>query len=803
MLNDKVYYLSKVKLLAELKKEELTELAEGFEWETHPAGSVIVTLGQERNWFYVLVEGEAEVLATDEGRNSHQISSFRPGNSFGEISLFTGEPSPIAIRCTKDCTLLAMDAEHFAFMLIRWPHLYRSFAKKLSRMVNNVNKDLWESKHKEFLRSGLQLNQFKQKFYGLWGSAKTTREIETALADLSKTGEPLLLIGERGTGRQMLAWQLHERQFGEEAPFVVVDGRHIDQQWGDLMFEAQSRKGSGLLELAEGGTLFIRDINLISLRAQLRLAEAIQAGDAQCRIIGSLLAEPDLLPQRLEPELKDCFPYTFRFTPLRERKRDIPVLALGLLKKLAAENDRTPPTLSKDAVKLLLTHHYRQGNVTELMQVVERAFFLAEDNTIGLEHVFFGPTAEKMGRSFDLLSFPWVEKLIKQGNFHIWLRRLSALIFFIITFSLLFAPATLTTRIMFAAVWGFWWPALTIFSPTLGRVWCSICPFSFTMDRVQKIFHLNRPVPDLLKKYDYIFITFLFLMVFWVEAMSGMRSSPLLTALWLICVTTAACITGIVFTRHTWCRHLCPLGGFVGMASVGGMLEVRSDAEVCLNKCNTFECYRGTSGIAGCPMSQHVPYVDNNIACKLCLNCIRNCPNGAVKLNLRIPAREVWHLVRVNQGFAVFIGVALGVLLPIMYFEPLYKVWPPDKWRLWFSLVFWGAALVAGIITWYVVKPFQTRAASLKIKLIFALIPLVLSGYVIYQLHFIPGIASVMLDISYRPVGSGAMSLHIPALTATRVFAALFGLILTGITTTMVLLRFGRKKPSGKQGKSI
>src|SRR5574340_1111870 len=120
---------------------------------------------------------------------------------------------------------------------------------------------------------------------------------------------------------------------------------------------------------------------------------------------------------------------------------------------------------------------------------------------------------------------------------------------------------------MSALVWGFWWPALTIFSPSLGRIWCSLCPFSFTMDRIQKIVHLNRSVPDLLKKYDYLFITFLFLMVFWMEAMTGMRKSPLLTALWLISVVAAATITGIIFTRHTWCQHLCPLGGFVGVRS--------------------------------------------------------------------------------------------------------------------------------------------------------------------------------------------------------------------------------------------
>lgn len=803
MINDKIYFLSKIDMLAELNLQELSELAEDFQWQEFGPCSVIVSQDQERHWFYVLTAGKADVLVNKKGRTL-QVGSFIAGDVFGEISLFTGKPSPVTVRSSDKCTVLALDPEHFAHMLIRWPILYERFLKKLSHHLDEANYGLWEARHKEFLRSGLQLNQLQYKFYGLWGSAKTTREVENRIAELAKKDEHLLLIGERGTGRQMISWYLHKLRFGEAAPFIVVDGRHFDQQWGDLMFktnghDSTSIKNSSLLEIAEGGTLFIREINLISPRAQAKLAEALQSREIECHVIGSLQADPEMLSERLMPQLRESFTQTYNITPLRERKKDISIIAQGILEKLAVQHNRKTPAINQEATKLLLSHHYRHGNVTELIQVVERAFFLAEDDTIGLEHVFFGPTAEKMGHSINLLSLKWIAGMIKKGVFPGWLQLISTAIFILIITLLFLAPQTKTGGILFLLVWGLWWPGLTILSPFFGRVWCGVCPFSRIMGWVQQIIHLNLPVPDFLKKYDYLFVTFLFLMVFWVEAFTGMRFNPLYTVIWLVCVAASASVIGIVFPRHTWCRHLCPLGGFVGMASVGGMLEVRADATVCLNKCTTHECYRGTKDIPGCPMSQYTPFVDNNIACKLCLNCARNCPNGAVQVNLRVPAREVWHLVRVNQGFTIFIGVSLAVLIPIIYFEQLYFIWPLHTWQLWFSIAFWGTALTAGGLTWMIARPFKNKAASRRIKLVFAFIPLVLAGYTVYQLHFLPGVGSIMFGLVYKSPQSNPHSLYIPALTALRVLAVIIGLLITGFTVIMVLLRSRQRRADGPE----
>lgn len=798
IIMDKIEFLSKVELLSELNIQELKELAEDFQWETFAQGTNIIELGEKLHRFYVLTEGKAEAVVDKNGLNALAMTSFGPGDSFGEMALFTGKPAPMAVRCVEDCTVLVLDGEHFAHMLVRWPKLYEAFIEKLSHSLTKVNLGLWEARHKEFLRSGLRLNQLKYKFYDIWGSPKTTKEIENKLKELAQTREHVLLIGERGTGQQMMAWYIHKDQFGEKAPFIVMDGRELDQQWGDLAFEThhndegQSLQGSGLLEIAEGGTLFIRDINVISPRAQLKLASVLASGEVNCRVIGSLLDEPEQLPVRLLPSLLDQFTQRYQFTPLRERKRDIPFLAKGILERLAQINNRKVPSLDNEATRLLLSYNYRQGNTSELIKIIERAFYLAEGDIIRQENVFFGPAAEKTERTFNLLSLGWVRSLIEKGIFPRMVQRFIFAGFFATVIMLIWQPTPELTSLAMALSWKIWWPAMVISAFIFGRLWCGICPFSYGMALMQKVIHLNRPVPEVIKKYDYLFVTFLFVLIFWLEVVLGLRQNPVFTGLWVIIITLAAALVGIVFVRHTWCRHLCPLGGFVGMASINSMLEVRSDTDICLNKCTTHECYKGSDKEEGCPMSQFAPFLDNNINCKLCMRCVRNCPNNSIRVNLRPPAREIWHLLRVNQGFAIFIGVALSILIPITYFEPFHQLWPRDQWLLWFSLTYWSTALIAGILTWLIAQPFRTKGASIRVKLVFAFIPMVVAGYIAYQLHFAPGAKTLLLGFAYPISGNLPEYFFVPALKVGQIIGAFLGLTLTTVAVVMVFLN--RKK---------
>ncbi len=801
-MSEITYILSKVELLSALNSQQLSELAEDFHWECYPQGSDIIKQGETEHHFYVLAEGRAESLVRKGGHNSWQVNSFGPGEAFGELSLFTGKAAPTTVRCLENCEVLALDSEHFARMLVRWPIIYAQFAEKLSNSINKVNYAVWEARHKDFLRNALQMDRYEDKFYGIWGSVRTSKEIENKIAELTRTRQDLLLFGERGTGRQQLAWHIHKNLFGEGAPFAVVDGRQFEKQWGDLMLDAGNSQephppgfhSNSLFELAEGGTLLIQEINHISPRAQLILAQSLQTQPAKCFVVGTLEGDSEKADSELVPELRQCFSQTYTIRPLRERKRDITAITQGVLAKLAQKHNRPAPVINTEALKLLLSHNYRQGNVTELIQVIERAFFLAENNEIGLEHIFFGPTAEKIGSAINLLSWESIANVLRHGQLVQWMRRSTTFVFYLFVLILLLIPHSSIGVTVFAIVWGLWWPALAIISPILGRTWCTVCPFAQIMELVQKKFHLNRPVPDVLKKYDYLFVTFLFPLIIYIETFSDMRAHPGYTVILLFCIQAAALVTGMIYTRQTWCRHLCPLGGFIGLASIGAMLEVRSDPTVCLNKCTTHECYVGTDKLAGCPMSQHLPYLDNNLGCKMCFHCVRNCPNDAVQFNLRVPAREVWHLVRVNQGYAIFTGVALAMIIPVYYFDQLRATWPQDQWQLWFSVTYWVTVIAAAVLSRFIAQPFKTKGASKRIKLMFAFIPLVIAGHIVYQLYFVPGGRSLLLGLGWQGAGGVGQGFYVPAYEAAQILAIAVGFLLTVSSVFMVIWTSRSKK---------
>lgn len=789
---EKDILLTKIPFLSDLSPQDRMELTSEFVWETYPEGSIIIEQDQKPSSLYILSEGKVEVFSNSKEYTSTQ--TLGPGTVFGELSIVTGRPSVNKVRCKETCRLLSIKSEDFARILLRWPQIYQTFIEQLSENLNEAKQLLSESKYKEVLSTAIKLTQYRDKFYGIWGSVRTTQEVERKFVELEHRDGNLLLMGERGTGRQMVAWYAHQRLFGEAAPFVVLEGQRFEQQWGNTLLdlnkneEASSLPHYSLFDIATGGTLFIQEIDQISLKAQLKLAEALKSKGKTCFVIGSILTQQKSNSSKILPELLECFVHTYTITPLRERKRDIPIIAQGIVEKLAQKNHRDIPTMSTEATQLLLSHNYRQGNVTELIQVMERAFFLADQGVIGLEQIFFGPTSERFGRKVNLLQWAPIEKLLKSGKLIQWLQRISAVLYIVLLFGLLFSPQLTITMKAFTLVWGLWWPALTIVSPFLGRLWCTICPFSKVMEFAQDKFHPKRSIPAWFIKYDYFIVSFLFAFIFWIEIICKMRSNPLYTGLLLVAIQFAAILVSILYPRHGWCRHFCPLGGFIGTASIGSVLEVRADATVCLNKCTTFDCYVGKDNVKGCPMTQHLPYLDNNLDCKLCFNCVRNCQHGSVQVNLRVPAREVWHLTRINQGYSVFIGVLLAILGPIIYYEPLQVIWPSDVWNLWFSLAYFFSALLGGTMGWWIGKPFKTKAASTRIKLVFAFTPLVIAGHIMYQIDFLPGINSLFLGAGYQ-TDSGLYSLFIPASMAARWIVTLTGLALTGLTVTIIMLR--------------
>lgn len=783
-MNEKLHLLTEVQLLADLSQHDQVECAKEFTWEKYPKDTVLIEKGKKPTAVYILAEGKVDA----------------EGNMWGMVSLITGKEATQTVRTLESSRMLTIQAEAFARILLRWPQIYKTIIRNLADNLEEMNQMLSESRYKEVLRSVIQLTQYKDKFYGIWGSAKTSGEVERFFKKLEQSRGNLLIRGERGTGRQMVAWYAHQRLLGEKAPFVALEGQHFEQQWGYLLKEETKPKewefaSFTFTDIAAGGTLFIQEIDQIPPDLQVKLAAILERSKDKLLVIGSIQESTPSNNQVLMPELAACFPHNHFISPLRERKRDVPIIAQGVLEKLAKRHQRKVPILTPEATKLLLSHNYRQGNVTELIQVMERAFFLADENIIGLEQIFFGPTAAKLGGKLNLLQWGIIRRILSKGKIVSALQWLSAIMFLLVLGCLLFFPHLSLTRKIFVLVWGLWWPALAIVSPFLGRIWCTLCPFAKIMEFIQDRYHPKRPLPALAIKYDYLLVSALFALIFWLELFTDMRTNMLYTAILLLVIQVLAIVVSIYFPRHSWCRHFCPLGGFIGTASIGSMLEVRADPTVCLNKCTTFDCYVGRK-VKGCPMSQHLPYLDNNLDCKLCFRCVCNCQHENVQVNLRIPGREVWHLTRVNQGYVVFIGMLLGILFPILYFQPLHGVWPAGVWKFWFTFTYFLGAFLGGLGGWWLGKPFRTKAASKRIKLVFAFIPLVITGHIIYQIRYIPGFNKLALGIGLLGEGEIKSSLFIPLELAGNIAVVITGIILTAITVGITLYQTRKVKKS-------
>jgi len=377
------------------------------------------------------------------------------------------------------------------------------------------------------------------------------------------------------------------------------------------------------------------------------------------------------------------------FAPLRQRKRDIPELVDYLLKRSAQIYKRPVPPVNEEAMGKLLSHDYLQKNITELAEALERAFQIAENDRIESEHIFLGVALGNIGPGINLLRIKplmaAIQKKIYPGYF-----QAAVTLAFVTNICLnLFGTKDHSQNWGTMISWSLGWPSFVFCVLFFGRLTCSVCPMSNIASFFQRFFHLAKPIPAFIKKNDYLIITFLFVFILWIEEITNMRQSPRATGILFLSIVSGAVITAVLLPRHSWRRHICPLGDMFGVCSMASPLELRSNAELCLNKCTTYSCYKGADNNPGCPLFQHVPFIDNNQDCKLCMNCVRSCPNGSVQLNLRPPAMEIWDLVRVRRSMTVFVAALLMIIFPLIIFNMLHESLTHSQWFLWFTVYYW------------------------------------------------------------------------------------------------------------------
>lgn len=246
----------------------------------------------------------------------------------------------------------------------------------------------------------------------LLGKSELMQDIFYKIEKIAPTDANILILGENGTGKDLIAKAVHQRSLRADKPFVKVDVGALTES----LFESElfgHKKGAftdaredrqGRFESANTGSLFLDEIGNISLQQQAKLLTVLQ--NRQVTKLGTnqptpvdirLICATNVSMQELSNEQRFRKDLIYRINtveitvpPLRKRREDIPMLAEHFMNMYAGKYLKPKMEFSEKAIDKLINYHY-PGNVRELQYTIERAVIMAEDELLQEKDLLFSP----------------------------------------------------------------------------------------------------------------------------------------------------------------------------------------------------------------------------------------------------------------------------------------------------------------------------------------------------------------------------------------------------------------------------
>jgi len=190
-----------------------------------------------------------------------------------------------------------------------------------------------------------------------------------------------------------------------------------------------------------------------------------------------------------------------------------------------------------------------------------------------------------------------------------------------------FAVVLRNTNLANLIVWSYWWPLIILSAIFFGRIWCMVCPMELIASLASRI-GIKRKPPALLRS-GWVITAFYILILFVGIHTLAVHRVPFRMAVYMLVLLAAAIVTGLLFSRNTFCAHVCPVGHLLGLyARLAPMGWRVKDAPVC-EKCRDKSCisdkkayeFQGRS----CGVWLYPPKIEDNTQCLLCGQCLKAC----------------------------------------------------------------------------------------------------------------------------------------------------------------------------------
>ena len=217
---------------------------------------------------------------------------------------------------------------------------------------------------------------------------------------------PVLIAGESGTGKELIARMIHQHSPRRDGAFVYANCASLAQSFESELFGHErgaftgaTRQRRGLIELANGGTLFFDEVGELRTDPQFMLLRFMETGEIECMRYSAIRVDVRVIAgtdKDLKAEVQagrfrhDLFDrlsvISLEIPPLRERAEDISLLADYFLEKYATQYDKSIPAIAPEAMDVLMAYSW-PGNVRELSNCIQGALVMCTSENIQVEHL--------------------------------------------------------------------------------------------------------------------------------------------------------------------------------------------------------------------------------------------------------------------------------------------------------------------------------------------------------------------------------------------------------------------------------